>query len=430
MATLKAISSERQSVPHLGGASYGWLLCTALFFAPPADAHKPSDSYLTLSTEGPEIVVRWDIALRDLDPELGLDVNDDGLLSWGEISSRARDIAAFVLPQLTVTARRPCVMESDRTSPVSPLRPALGPLPVNSSPTPTIAAGPGVEMSLATHSDGTYAVLQYRLNCSVVADTISVDYHLFATTDPTHRGIVRFSGLGTGSKAATTGSLAVLGPDGSHHVFQATGSSRLTTLLAFVVEGIWHIWMGFDHVLFLLTLLLPSVVLLRIAQMDGRTGFYVTTLDVLKIVTAFTVAHSLTLTLAVLDWVSLPSRLVESGIALTVLLGALNNLHPVLEERRWVAAFLFGLIHGFGFAGALKALNLPAGDLALSLFGFNLGVEIGQLAIVIVFVPIAFRLRRTSFYRIGVVRGGSFLVALIATAWFIERAWDVKLLGS
>jgi hypothetical protein len=283
-------------------------------------------------------------------------------------------------------------------------------------------------MSLATHSDGTYAVMQYRLHCSDSVDSLTVDYHLFATTDPTHRGIVRFSGT-SGSHDVGPGSMAVLGPGASHYVFQMAGSSRLTTLKAFVVEGIWHIWLGFDHVLFLLTLLLPSVLLARSARLDGGSEFYAATIDVLKIVTAFTVAHSLTLTLAVLDWVSLPSRLVESGIALTVLLGALNNLRPVLMARRWVAAFAFGLIHGFGFAGALKALNLRASDLALSLFGFNVGVEIGQLAIVAVFVPVAFRLRNTGFYRIGVVRGGSSSVALIAAVWFIERAWDVRLLS-
>ncbi len=104
-------------------------------------------------------------------------------------------------------------------------------------------------------------------------------------------------------------------------------------------------------------------------------------------------------------------------------------LSPVLRERRWVAAFVFGLIHGFGFAGALKALNLPATDLALSLFGSNVGVEIGQLAIVAAFVPMAFRLGHTAFYRLGVVRGGSILIALIAAAWFVERAADVKLLS-
>jgi hypothetical protein len=426
---LNPIPPAPRSTPPSTRTSYGWVLSSALLFAPLAYAHKPSDSYLTLTAQGTEVLVRWDVALRDLDPELGLDVNDDGLLSWGEVRTRARDIAAFVLPQLSVSAERGlCTTQPDRTGTTS-----SSPVSLDSSPTslraaPTIAARPGVEMSLATHSDGTYAVLEYRFNCGVIADTLAVDYHLFATTDPTHRGIVRVAGIASGSQVSTRSSLAVLGPGTSHHVFQLTGSSRPATLRAFVTEGIWHIWLGFDHVLFLLTLLLPSVLLARSPQPGGQSGFTVTTLDVLKIVTAFTVAHSLTLTLAVFDWVSLPSRLVESGIALTVLLGALNNLCPILQERRWVAAFVFGLIHGFGFAGALKALNLTTGDLALSLFGFNVGVEIGQLAIVAAFVPLAYRLRNTAFYRVGVVRGGSIVIALVAAAWFIERAWDVKIL--
>ena len=104
--------------------------------------------------------------------------------------------------------------------------------------------------------------------------------------------------------------------------------------------------------------------------------------------TAFTLAHSITLSLAALSIVALPSRWVESGIALSVVLAALNNLFPVVANGRWIAAFGFGLLHGFGFAGALQDLGLPTGSLALSLAGFNLGVEAGQLAIVVV-VPAA-----------------------------------------
>ena len=407
----------------------GWALSLAFVVAPSAYAHKPSDSYLTLTAGGDQVAVRWDVALRDLDPELGLDVNDDGLLSWGEVRSRASDIAAFVMPQLTVSvASRPCttVLEAPAWMALSP--DALESPSTNGGSSPMIAVGRGVAMSLATHSDGTYVVLDYRLQCEDLANSLEVDYHLFSASDPTHRGIVRVSGTASESHTASVSSLAVLGPGISHHAFRLKESSRLATLHAFVQEGIWHIWLGFDHVLFLLTLLLPSVLLAGRQGAGGRSRFTVTTLDVLKIVTAFTLAHSLTLTLAVLNWVNLPSRLVESGIALTVLLGALNNLRPVLRERRWVAAFVFGLIHGFGFAGALKALGLPAGDLAISLFGFNLGVEIGQLVIVAAFVPLAFRLRNTPFYRLGVLYGGSIIIALIAAAWFVERAWDVKLL--
>jgi hypothetical protein len=146
-------------------------------------------------------------------------------------------------------------------------------------------------------------------------------------------------------------------------------------------------------------------------------------------VTAFTVAHSLTLSLAVFDVVSLPSRVVESAIALTIVLAAVNNLTPILRERLWIAAFGFGLIHGFGFAGALKDLGLPRDALAISLFGFNLGVEIGQLGIVLAFFPIAYAKRFTGFYRRGVVWVGSATIGALAAVWFIERALDLKLLG-
>jgi len=150
-------------------------------------------------------------------------------------------------------------------------------------------------------------------------------------------------------------------------------------------------------------------------------------IDVLKVVTAFTLAHSITLTLAALSLIALPSRLVESAIAASVVLAALNNLVPLFRGRRPLAAFAFGLIHGFGFASVLTDLGLPRGALLASLFGFNLGVEIGQLSIVAVFLPLAFLLRRTWLYR-QLLTFGSLLIALIALVWLVERVGDIKLL--
>ena len=367
-------------------------------------SHKPSDSYLTLTPRGSEIAVRWDVALRDLDAELGLDVDDDGTLTWGEVRTRQGDIAAFVLPALRIrSGTRECsiVRDADR---------------------------PKVAMMLDSHSDGTYAVLNFAVVCAVEPRNLEVEYRLFSTSDPSHRGIVRMESPG----GMTT--TAVLGPDLPSRVFSLTSPSRLETLREFIVEGVWHIWLGFDHVLFLLALLLPAV-LIR-APPDTPTSWLPrpflapAVIDVLKIVTAFTVAHSITLTIAVLGFVSLPSRFVESGIALTVFLSAVNNLRPVLRDRRWVAAFVFGLIHGFGFASALMDLGLPAKALGLSLLGFNVGVELGQLAIVAIFIPVAFLLRATTFYRSGVLLGGSALVASIAVVWFLERAFNVAVTGN
>ena len=124
-------------------------------------------------------------------------------------------------------------------------------------------------------------------------------------------------------------------------------------------------------------------------------------------VTAFTLAHSLTLSLAVLDLVHLPARWVECGDCATVLLGALNNLRPVIVHRRWAVAFVFGLVHGFGFASVLADLGLHGANLALSLVGFNCGVEIGQLVIVLAVLPLAFLLRHTLLYRHAFMPAGS-----------------------
>ena len=150
--------------------------------------------------------------------------------------------------------------------------------------------------------------------------------------------------------------------------------------------------------------------------------------DVFKIVTSFTVAHSITLSLAALGVISLPSRLVESAIATSVVLAALNNVVPLVHGRRWMVAFFFGLIHGFGFASVLRDLGLPQNALLIALVGFNLGVEGGQLAIVSAFLPLAFWLRGTWFYRRFVFLGGSIAITIVAGIWLVERAFNMKII--
>lgn len=362
----------------------------------PAHAHKPSDSYLTLDVQGRTVNVRWDIALRDLDTELALDTDDDGSLSWREVRSRELDIRSLAFANLALKS-------------------------AGSNCEPQDAPGPG-GLKLEQHSDGTYAVLAEQVTCPSTIRRLDVEYHLFAASDPTHRGIVR---LTTGASEQT----AVVGPENPIRSFDIGSGSWRDTLHDFVKEGIWHIWLGFDHILFLLALLLPSVLPPARSTLPGAPrSFRSTLLDVVQIVTAFTVAHSITLTLAVLGLVSLPSRLVESAIALTVILAAANNVWPIMKDRRWMAAFGFGLIHGFGFASALRDLGLPPGALAISLFGFNLGVEIGQLALVSVFFPIAYLLRSTILYRRWIVQLGSLTIIILAGIWLTERVFDFKVL--
>jgi hypothetical protein len=182
--------------------------------------------------------------------------------------------------------------------------------------------------------------------------------------------------------------------------------------------------------LFLLSLLLPAVFLREAGRWVPAQRFKPVFWDVLKVVTAFTVAHSITLSLAALEIIALPSRLVESVIAASVVFAALNNLYPLVNERRWLMAFVFGLIHGFGFASVLTDLGLPRDALVSSLFGFNVGVELGQLAIVAGFLPVAFYLRNTRFYLRGVFVLGSWLTMLVALIWLLERAFDLQLLSA
>jgi hypothetical protein len=196
-------------------------------------------------------------------------------------------------------------------------------------------------------------------------------------------------------------------------------------LVDYCREGIWHIWIGFDHVLFLVALLLPAVLMKRDGRWAGGARVGAAFWKVFKIVTAFTLAHSITLSLAALEVVTLPSRWVESAIAASVLAAALNNVFPIVHERRWLVAFAFGLIHGFGFASVLNDLGLPQDSLLLSLFAFNAGVEIGQLAIVGVFLPLAFLARDSAIYQRGIVAGGSLLVATVAFKWLIERLFKL-----
>jgi hypothetical protein len=343
------------------------------------EAHKPSDSYLSLEAQDNVVRGQWDIALRDLEFALGLDADGDGAITWGELRGKHSEIAAYAFARL-----------------------ALG----------GCAIQPGA-LLVERHTDGAYAALQFTATCgAALPNPLELEYSLFADLDPTHRGLLRAR---TGAQTIT----AVLGPDQPRLKLDADGRSRREQVLDYGREGVWHIWIGFDHVLFLLSLLLPAV----LAAPRFAPAFW----DVFKVVTAFTVAHSSTLALAALSVVTLPSRLVESAIAASVLLAALNNLWPVVQRGRWLAAFAFGLVHGFGFAGVLAELGLPRENLLLALVGFNLGVEAGQLCIVAAFLPLAYALRHTWIYRRLVFVGGSALIALIAALWMVERVFDLQL---
>ena len=369
------------------------LLLIALLLQAPAWAHKPSDSYLTLraSADSGNIAVRWDIALRDLDYVLGLDRDGNGEITWGEVRQRSDDITRLATSRLQLTSSdKPCGWAT-----ASPLM-------------------------LDKHSDGSYAVLSLTAQCASLTGTLKARYSLLFDVDPSHRGLVQWIGPGSQNAQAL-----IFGTESAEQSLALQPVGAWQTLRQYLVDGVWHIWSGYDHILFLLALLLPSVLVRRQGQWEGAPHLPGALKDVVKVVTAFTLAHSITLSLAALQVISLPSRVVESAIAASVVLAALNNLRGTVEGRRWVMAFVFGLLHGFGFASVLADLGLPQGALVLALVGFNVGVELGQLAIVAVFLPLAFSLRGTGFYRFGVLKIGSLLVALLASWWLAQRLFNL-----
>jgi hypothetical protein len=366
------------------------LILACLLWSMAAHAHKPSDSYLTLTVEENQVAGQWDIALRDLDFAIGLDTNADGVITWGEVQARQKEIDAYALSRLRVSA----------AGQACPLR--------------------ATEHLIDDHTDGAYAVLRFQASCAAIAGSVQVKYQLFFDIDPQHKGLLRLQYKG----ASITG---IFSPDNADQTFSLQAPSRLRQFLDYLREGVWHIWIGYDHILFLLALLLPAVVVREAGRWQAVTTFRSAFWSVLRIVTAFTVAHSVTLTLATLGVISLPSRWVESTIAASVIVAALNNIYPLFRERRWMMAFLFGLIHGFGFASVLTDLGLPQDALVIALVGFNVGVETGQLAIVAAFLPLIYFLRRTRFYRHALLTGGSIVIAILASVWFVERAFDIKL---
>jgi hypothetical protein len=190
----------------------------------------------------------------------------------------------------------------------------------------------------------------------------------------------------------------------------------------YLKTGVWHIWSGIDHLLFLLSLLLPAVLKRRNHQWEAVPLAKPAFVNILKVVTAFTVAHSITLSLAAFDVVRLPSRLTESVIAASIIVAALNNIFPKVTEGRWRIAFAFGLLHGFGFASVLADMGLPPGARVVSLVAFNLGVELGQLAVVLAVMPLAYTVRASTFYRRTVMQWGSSAIAGLALVWLVQRA--------
>jgi hypothetical protein len=314
-----------------------------------------------------------------------------------------------------------------------------------------------VTTALERRADGVYAALTWSGSCAADAAVPTIRYSALREIDPTHRAIAKIEHPGSeavvqvldptkvlspaakvaasapsaasGASANAAGGLSASGTASDPAAGStAAAQSEPHAAAGFVREGMRHILGGYDHVLFLLALLLPAVMRRTKTGWQPVERLAQAIMPVAVIVTAFTIAHSVTLTLAGLKLVSLSSSFIEPAIAVTIVLAASDNLTPIFRGRRAVVTFLFGLIHGFGFAGVLGELNLPTVQFAWALFQFNLGIELGQLLIVAIAVTALFAFRRQAWYSNVVIRGGSAVAIVIGSLWFIDRTANLAIL--
>lgn len=359
------------------------VICWAMIASGPAQAHANGASYLRVMSDdkSDRLIALWEIAAADLRLPLDLDANGDGMLSASEVLARSPAVARFATDRLGI--RRGGV------------------------DCQLVAAG----ITTGRRDAGTFLALQLHGVCPR-SGALEISTSLFF-------GSPGYSAL-LDVRTANGRFPTVLSMDRATWI-EPPAASALDSSLRFLREGVWHVLIGYDHVAFLLLLLLPSVLrgssLGWTAAADSRD----VARDLVKIVTAFTVAHSITLALAATGAVRIPVQPIEVAIAASIVVAGLLNLFPSAFHWRLRLAFAFGFIHGFGFANALQEIDAGGIRLAPMLAGFNLGVEVAQLLIVAGALPILWLLSRRPRYARRLMPALSLATTVIGVIWLAGR---------
>ena len=345
---------------------FALLLSVGLVFGSPSatDAHDLNRSESVLEVRG-AIVEGWH--LLDLLEFGGVDRNNDGYVSYEEIDAAMPEFYSVLKEHL-------------------------------------IVRGPGAPIRTEVRK---YSIVDdghvLRLDMAYVFSGDVIRLEVMSTLPRvTRSGHVHFVSLRAGGAIQQ----AILDAQHPTAIFASLGRpTLLITARRFLTLGIEHILTGYDHLAFLIALLIA-------------TG---TVRSLIGIVTSFTIAHSVTLALATFGLVALPGRLVESAIALSIAYVAFENLLRIRTMKRYRITFLFGLIHGFGFSNVLRDMQLPRSDLAVSLFAFNAGVEIGQVLFVLAIYPLLMQAVPSQWPRIRPAL--SSVIFFVGVYWFVQRAF-------
>jgi hydrogenase/urease accessory protein HupE len=363
-----------------------------------AAAHALGQSYVFLRVYHDSIEARVEMTVDDLARVLGLGWRSGAGVTREEVGAHLDRILGYVRPRLYVGTE-------------------AGEMPLRFA---------GFDVRHIEIAD--YVLLRFVIDdLASLPERLEVGYSVLLEEDPRHRNLLVIEHNWRTNTFDDESNIALIfGPSAPRQTLDLSSSSVLRGFVGFVRLGVWHIWIGLDHILFLVALLLPSVLVRRPTYWEAVPSFRPALLNVLAIVTCFTIAHSITLSLAALQIVRLPERPVEVIIAASIAAAALYNLYPRVAVREWMIAFVFGLFHGFGFANVLTGLDLEPRYLALSLLGFNLGVEAGQIAIICLIFPALFLLRTRPAYT-PMLRYASLLLIAVAGFWIVERALDLPL---
>ncbi len=364
-----------------------------------ANAHELSSGYLTLNA-GEENTYSGELLLKpdDIGQVAGLDTNGNGALTWGEIHQNLPLLESYIANVLSIR--------------------------VDDSPCEISLNMPNIR----SVSGESYLVSPIQVMCKS-AGTMGIRYDGIFEHSPTHKLLVNVNLAGQSgsrtqnnsqSSTENTSVTSVLDIDNRSVTYDAVTTSLTALFISLVYEGVWHIFIGIDHILFLVATLLTVNLAREQKQWQKEPSASRVLKHTVILVSAFTLAHSITLTATALNFIALDSRLVELGIAISVLLTALNNIYPLIV-RLGIITFAFGLLHGMGFASVFADLNAQSNNLVLSVAAFNIGVEVGQLAIVAVLLPLLLWLRHYTFYAKTLMPLLSSVIAIIAINWTIQR---------
>ena len=373
------------------------LLSLAPALAAPSAAHALGEDYVFLTFNEGSIEGHFEIHVDDLAEKLGIEVRAEEALALEDVNANAAKVQAYIRDHF-----------------------AMG--PEGGSPWELAFT----HQAVTALPNGNFGQYHFQVALEELPDRIEFEHSMFYDGDKLHRGLLL---VVYNAKTDTTYpdeyTALVFSPTNREQVLDLHDVPSIMTPREMIVQGVWHIWIGIDHILFLLALMLPTVLVFG-ERMRPVEGFKPALIQLLKIVTVFTIAHSVTLLLAALDFISVPSRVVESIIALSIILVALNNITgKVREGSLWVILGL-GLFHGLGFASVMAHLPFRMVDLVKTVIGFNIGVELGQIAIVAVVFPILFFLRKSSLYQPLILRGVSVLLIAISGYWFVQRAFGLE----